>query len=107
MDNLDSYCAATKAPVVALLGLMFDIQTDPTKCSAVVRHLDELISAETSRPADIIPASDPWAVHGLRVLQEMRVAALASDAQGVWALFSDKQHGLFLLGNTCQGRAGW
>lgn len=107
MATLDEYCAAAKEPVVTLLGLMFDIQMDAKKLDDVVRHLDTLIAAESLRPAGLSGDGAVWEQHGSRVLNEMRAAAQAGNAQKVWELFSDQQHGLYLLGNTCQGRAGW
>jgi len=107
MTDLDDYCAVTKQPVIDLLGLMFDIQTDPTKLTDVVRQVDLLIAAEAVRPSGLTGEGAVWERHGLRVLREMREAAVGGDAPRVWALFSDKEHGLFLLGNTCHGRSGW
>lgn len=107
MSGIDDYCAAAKEPTVKLLAAVFDIQNDPGKGAEVVALVDELIANETSRPAEMPAAADGWIRHGLQTLRDIRAAAEAGDGTRVWELFSDKERGMYLLGNACQGHAGW
>jgi hypothetical protein len=107
MTTMDEYCAAAKEPTVRLLAAVFDIQNDAGKGAEVVALVDELIANEASRPADLPAAADGWVRHGAQTLRDLRAAAEAGDGARVWEVFSDKERGMYLLGNACQGHAGW
>lgn len=107
MTGIDDYCAAAKEPTVRLMAAVFDIQTDPGKGAEIVTLVDELLANETNRPGDLPASADGWAPHGMQTLRDIRAAAESGDGAKVWEVFSDKERGMYLLGNACQGRSGW
>lgn len=107
MAGMDDYCAAAKEPTVKLMAAVFDIQTDPAKGAEVVALVDELLANEAARPAELPAAAEGWTRHGVQTLRDIRAAAEAGDGARVWEVFSDKERGMYLLGNACQGHSGW
>ncbi|WP_084038665.1 hypothetical protein [Demequina sp. NBRC 110053] len=107
MADIDDYCAAAKDPTVKLMAAAFDIQSDPGKGAEIVTIVDELLANESARPAQMPAAADGWTRHGVQTLREIRAAAEAGDGARVWAAFSDRERGMYLLGQACQGHAGW
>lgn len=106
-ESMGEYCAAMKGPVVDLMRAAFDIQLDAGQGQVIVRLVDDMLAAESLRPPASTPAESGWESRGVDTLRKIKAAAQAGDADLVWALFSDKEAGMFLLGNACQGHAGW
>lgn len=106
-SDMAEYCAAVKQPVLELMTAAFDMSADPGKAAEIIRIVDQILAADSLRPAPRLAAEIVWAERGIDGLRRLRDAAVQGNAQQVWAIFTDKVSGMYLLGNACQGQPGW
>lgn len=107
-DVLAARCAAYTAPVLALMQLGIKIQGDPGLADQLLTEL-ALVREQVRLGADGIDSPDyaRWLAYAEGTIDRMEAAARSGAVQDVWAAFTDKEAGFYLLGNACAGYGGW
>jgi hypothetical protein len=107
-DLLAQRCASMKDLVLELMQLGIKVQTDPALLDDVSRLLERIRSV-VALGADGVDSDDyaRWIAAAEVNLARMDEAVRTGEVTEIWAAFTDKVTGFYLLGNACQGQPGW
>jgi hypothetical protein len=107
-DDLETTCAALKAPTIELMSATMLAQGNPgalVRVQAAVEGVRAVLASAPSTTSS--PAFDAWAASISASTAGAEAGVESRDPRRAWQAFTDPVRGFDQLGQACAGMPGW